>query len=136
MQFIKKQETVEAEQWKGTQDSLAAVKQIACGAVARFEKMRPPLNVNTLKGPQRAEIGDWIVKDITGNVQVWDDARFNRAFGTPQQAERGLTQETVAELLAEQMQAVKGLLLSEDKVRAIAKEVVIASRPGRKAKNG
>ena len=65
--FRKKPVIVNAEQWKGTVESLCILEDfMGDGPQADFTQSPPPIFIETLEGKMRGDVGDWIIKGISG----------------------------------------------------------------------
>lgn len=71
MKFIKKPVVVEAVQWIGTDDSIDAIRALDTGTRA-VDFTRHNVFISTLEGQMTAEIGDWVVKEVDGELYVYE----------------------------------------------------------------
>ena len=64
--FRKKPVVIEAMCWDGSEESQRAIVNWSNGKVSGWFDDRYFLNVGTLEGDMRADVGDWIIKGIKG----------------------------------------------------------------------
>ncbi len=67
MKFRKKPVVVEAVQWIGTGDSMEAIRALDPGTRA-VDFTSHNVFISTLEGQMTAEIGDWIIKGVSGEL--------------------------------------------------------------------
>lgn len=86
MMFRKKFSEVEALRWDGTNWGIVCeflgVPHNGHGdeETMRQEPGRMPVIIHTLGGDMRAELGDWIVKDHTGQFSVGQSSWFDATY--------------------------------------------------------
>lgn len=86
MQYRKKPIVIEAFKWTGgpdqTEDPDWIVQAIKSGGV-RFEQVGTPLVgmlIDTLDGTMRADIGDYVIRGITGEIYPCKPAIFEASY--------------------------------------------------------
>jgi len=65
--FRKKPIVIEAIQWNGSNGDYAAVQALDENGAVSFEPIGG-LYITTLEGDMRADIGDWIIKGVKGEL--------------------------------------------------------------------
>lgn len=66
--YRKKPVVIEAVQWNGNKASLEAIGGLAYGGNRYVLHMEDKLEIPTLEGVMTANIGDWIIKGVSGEV--------------------------------------------------------------------
>jgi hypothetical protein len=70
--FRKKPIVIQAMQWTGTEDNIAAFfdwfEALDKSGPKVLESMPPQLEIRTLEGAMRASVGDWIICGVKGEI--------------------------------------------------------------------
>lgn len=79
MKFRKKPVVVDAVQWLGTNDSMDAIRALDTGKQS-VDFSRHNIFIGTLEGQMTAEIGDWIIRGVKGELYPCKPDIFLRTY--------------------------------------------------------
>lgn len=92
-QFRKKPVVIEAFKWTGgpdqIEDPIWIVEAIKRGDVY-FEKFHPQMYINTLEGVMRADVGDYVVRGIKGEIYPCKPDIFEASYDAADAKHEGL----------------------------------------------
>lgn len=81
MKFRKKPVVIEATQWLGTGESMDAIRELDKGScTGAVDFTSDSVFISTLEGDMTAEIGDWIIKGISGELYPCKPDIFLRTY--------------------------------------------------------
>lgn len=76
--YRKKPVVIEAIEWNGANADL--VLDFACGSDRKIEKVGDKISIETLEGTMYADIGDYIIKGISGEFYPCKPQIFRKTY--------------------------------------------------------
>lgn len=80
MKFRKKPVVIEAELYDGSKDSIANVLRLGKEGHRAIMLYDDHLTIKTLEGDHRADIGDWIIKGVQGELYPCKPDIFEQTY--------------------------------------------------------
>jgi len=80
MKFRKKPVVIEAELYDGSKESIASVLRLGKDSRRAIGLLPDCLTIKTLEGTHRADIGDWIIKGIEGELYPCKPDIFEQTY--------------------------------------------------------
>ena len=80
MKFRKKPVVVEAELYDGSKQSIANVLRLGKDSIGAMGLFSDCLTIRTLEGTHRADIGDWIIKGVQGELYPCKPDIFEQTY--------------------------------------------------------
>ena len=80
MKFRKKPVIVEAELYDGSKQSIANVLRLGKGKGGAIELLPDYLIIKTLEGSHKANLGDWIIKGVRGELYPCKPDIFEQTY--------------------------------------------------------
>jgi hypothetical protein len=83
MHFRKKPVVIEAVLWDGSESALAEIIGLRseCQVRCSFPLLRPePLRIETLEGEMTAQVGDWIIRGVKGELYPCRSDIFEQTY--------------------------------------------------------
>ena len=100
MKFRKKPVVVEAELYDGSKESIAKILKLGNSVMLYSDHLRiktlavmlysDHLRINTLEGMHRADIGDWIIKGVKGELYPCKPDIFGQTYEMVKENEESL----------------------------------------------
>lgn len=87
--FRKKPVVIEAVQWLNTTESFNAIQElnkdgnrsiVSIGGDPEIPESKPQLSIPTLEGDMRADLNDWIIKGVSGEVYPCKPDIFEKTY--------------------------------------------------------